>query len=150
MPKLQVGKATVELLANEDYSDWEDEELLAGRRRNSRGHWVGKSPKVVPLKLLQELNRRSAAKGVLKLTVSLNEAIDYICEVAAGRAVPDKDRIHACEVVMNRVLGMQQQRVELTTEADNPYAQAGVRQAIVVRKLIDANSTEEEEDPFES
>jgi hypothetical protein len=146
--RVVVGKATMELLENPDFEEWEDDELIRGQRRAVDGTWKGRRPKVVPLGLLYELNRRVASRGAKKLMAGLDDAIDYLVNVARGLIPPDKDRIHAAEVVINRVLGATPQKVELKTMEPSVWEKQGVTKAVVVRDVIDVDS-EEWHNPFE-
>lgn len=146
--RIVVGKSTLELLDNPDYSEWEDDELIRGQRRASDGTWKGRRPKVVPLALLYELNKRATTHGMRKMYAGLEDAIDYLVNVARGVSLADKDRIHACEVVINRCLGNTPQKVELRTVEPSVWEKQGVTKAVVVRDVIDVES-EEWYNPFE-
>lgn len=140
--RLRVGEATLEQLENPNYEEWDDEELIAGRRRNRLGKFHGRRPKVIPLALLHELNRRVVSKGLHKLYSSVDDAVDYLTKVASGKAVPDKDRINVCLQILNRVFGIAPQRIQIQDVSESPWEKAGVRKAIVLRSAIDVESEE--------
>jgi hypothetical protein len=148
MANLQVGRKTIELLKDADYSQWDDEELIRGQQKDKTGRFRGRLPKVIPLALLQELHKRNASHGIHKLEQLLLPAIDYLGQVAKGEVDPDPDRIRVCDTLINRILGKTQDRVVITADSESEYAKAGVREAIVVRRMIDVDS-KEEDDPFD-
>lgn len=149
MSRLDVGKKTIELLKNPDYSEWDDEELIRGQQKDKRGRFNGRLPKVIPIGLLQELNKRNASHATKKLLELVLPAVEYLGQVVKGEVEPDPDRIRVCETLLNRVLGKQAERVVVMESEENKYEAAGVRKAIVIRNAIDVESTEEdEEDPF--
>jgi hypothetical protein len=146
---VSLGRTSTEvLLGDADYSDWTEEELIRGQRRSRRGKWEGKPPKVVPLQLLHELNRRRSGDVQRILIDATKPAAEYLAKVASGKATADQGRIHACTVILNRVYGMAPQHVQIQTVAPSPYEQAGVHRAIVIRSAIDVES-EEWDNPFE-
>lgn len=158
MTRIQVGKKTKELLANPDFSEWDDEELIRGQRKNRRGVFNGALPKVIPLALLQELHKRNASHAIHRLEQLLLPAIEYLGDVIEGRVEPDPDRIRVCETLLNRVLGKTQERVVVTSGSENKYQQAGVKKAVVLRDLsepeerpgvIDVEVVDDDENPFE-
>jgi hypothetical protein len=146
--KINIGKQNAELLANPDYSEWDDEELIHGKRRGRRGRFDGPQPKVIPHTLLMELNKRQCSKAYQAMSAAVLDAVTYLTAVVSGKAEPDRDRLHACEVLLNRVLGREPQRLELVEETD-PYLResGGARRAVVLREVIDVES-EEFVDPF--
>lgn len=147
--RIAVGATTARLLQEPDYESWDDDELIRGQRRNKNGTWAGRNPKVIPLALLFELNKRVASRGAKKLMAGLEDAIDYLVGVANGTQPPDKDRQKAAEFVITRCLGATPQKVELKTIEKSVWEREGVTKAIVVRDVIDVDSEEEWTNPFE-
>lgn len=151
---LQVGPSTVRQLNNPDYTDWETDELIRGNQRDKRGAWSGSPPKVIPLALLHELNRRMASHAIKDLNAAVGPAIEYLVSVAKGKDAngntvdPDKTRVQVCQDLLNRVLGMSPQRIEIKELEPSVWEKEGVTKAIVVRDAIDVES-EEWENPFE-
>jgi len=154
MTRIQVGKKTIALLENPDYEKWSDEELIRGQQMDKRGRFNGNLPKVIPLALLQELNRRNGSKAIHRLEQALLPAVEYLCKVAEG-TIPgdqvDETRIRVCETLINRILGKQTERIVITSAQQNDYEKAGVQKAVVIRDVaetgvIDVESVEV--DPF--
>src|SRR5436309_2989664 len=54
--------------------DWDDEELVRGKRRNRAGKFTGRNPNVVPAAFLQELNRRRFSRAYELMSDSLVDA----------------------------------------------------------------------------
>jgi len=147
---IQIGKKTQELLNNPDYSDWSNDELIRGQNYDRNGRFTGQPPKVIPLALLHELNKRMSTHAIKDLNAALEPAVKYLSDVASGVEGVEVDvvRVRVCEGILNRILGMNPQRVELQTIEKSVWEKEGVTKAIVVRDVIDVNS-EEWENPFE-
>src|SRR6266542_5781032 len=65
-----------------DFSDWSVEELVRGQRKNKRGNWTGKRPKLLPAQLVQELARRQGRHAMALLSALLVDAAQVIIEIA--------------------------------------------------------------------
>ena len=68
-----------------DFSDWSVEELVRGQRKNKRGNWTGKRPKLLPAQLVQELARRQGRHAMALLSAHLVDAAQVIIEIAKKR-----------------------------------------------------------------
>jgi hypothetical protein len=153
MPKVNVGKNTLARIENPDYGEWTMEELVRGQRRSRTGRWQGRRPKVIPMALLEEINRRIAPEVHRNLLQGAIAGSEYLRKVAEGSIEPDANRTHVVEVCLNRTMGTTPHLVQVLTEGDgdsNPYRQGAgeVTRAVVLREVIDVES-EEYVNPFE-
>jgi hypothetical protein len=57
------------------------EELVRGQRKNKRGNWTGKRPKLLPAQLVQELARRQGRHAMALLSAHLVDAAKVIIEI---------------------------------------------------------------------
>jgi hypothetical protein len=130
---IRVGTLNAAILAGEvDLSEWDDEELLRGQRRNRNGNFQGRPPKVVPKQLHDELVRRTLEYANEELRSNLQSAVQMLTSIATDPRAEDRDKIKAIEMVMNRVMGKAPDRVELTAQV-KPYEE--VLRGGVVRDL---------------
>jgi hypothetical protein len=90
-----------------DFSDWSVEELVRGQRRNKRGNWTGKRPKLLPAQLVQELARRQGRQAMALLSAHLVDAAKVIIEIAKKKKPERGDivRLKAAEAIFDRTLG---------------------------------------------
>ena len=75
------------------------------QRRAKNGRWTGRPPKVVPLRLHEELTRRRLSEAYDLLREDLVAAVQVLGQVVRDEAAPPKDRIKAAELIMDRVMG---------------------------------------------
>lgn len=71
--------------------DWDDEELLHGRRRDKGGAFRGPKPKMLSTAVVRELQRRRFAKAHALLADSLVDAVQFLRAV-----LNDKQASKAC------------------------------------------------------
>jgi hypothetical protein len=108
MPRrtVNVGLRTAAVLNGEDdLSEWTDEELLRGQRRNKNGNWTGRRPKLVPLALHQELNNRRLNKAKEILSGSVVRAAEVLREVMDDPLAENRDKLKAAELVIKTITG---------------------------------------------
>jgi hypothetical protein len=128
----------------ESLDSWDDEELMRGRRRNKRGGFSGRPPRVVPAALLQELNRRRFSRAYELMAHSLVDAALMLRSIIVDEAVDASDRIRAAEVLMDRILGKPKESVALDVRAgggERPLYLQAVEQALVVGTDRQARAT---------
>ncbi|HVX19210.1 MAG TPA: hypothetical protein VHA73_14360 [Acidimicrobiales bacterium] len=112
--KVSVGKTNLAILnGTEDLSVWSEEELLRGQRRDRNGRWAGRPPKVVPLRVHEELTRRRLDKAYELLRDNLVAAVEVLGEVVQDKKAAPKDRLRAAELIMERVMGKAPMKVEV-------------------------------------
>lgn len=140
------------LTGQEDLSEWDDEELKHGQRKDKNGRFQGRSPVIVPKQLHNELVRRTLGKIEELMRESAYEAAEALVEIMRGEYVEDKedpkakDRIKAAEIILNRVLGKEPIRLEVAA-MKSKYEEAF--EAMIVPddtydEAIDADSWEAE------
>lgn len=139
-----VGKTNAAILAGEaDLSEWSEEELLRGQRRDKNGGWVGRPPKVVPMAVHNELVRRKMSRAHELLRDNLVAATEVLVDLATDPEVESAVRLKAATTIMERVLGKTPERVELSATERKPW-EAAVTGGIVriAPEPIEATATE--------
>src|SRR5204863_9570106 len=58
--------------------DWDDDELLAGRRKNKNGNFTGRPPMLIPIELHRELTKRRMQRATAILAYSLIDAAKFL------------------------------------------------------------------------
>lgn len=109
---LGVGTTAV-LLGDDDPSDWDNEELLHGRRRDRNGHFQGRDPNVIPREVHNELIRRSMRSADKSFRRMQSMALEQLQSIIEGVDVDDKDRLKAIELVLHRTLGKVPEKVDV-------------------------------------
>jgi hypothetical protein len=109
-----IGETNRAILSGaEDLSLWSEEELLRGQRKAKNGRWTGRPPKVVPLRVHEELTRRRLSTAYELLREDLVAAVQVLGEVVRDNEAPTKDRLRAAELIIERVMGKAPVKVEL-------------------------------------
>lgn len=86
--KITLGKTNQAILnGTEDVRLWSDEELLRGQRKAKNGRWTGRPPKVVPLKIHEELTRRRLSEACDLPTAARCRLVLSCRQVARGRGM---------------------------------------------------------------
>lgn len=112
--KITLGRTNTGILNGElDLTEWDEEELLRGQRRDHRGKWAGAKPKVVPLAVHQELTRRRMSQAARELEENLVKAAETLVALMEGSDVDDSVRLRAATLVIERVMGKVPDKVEL-------------------------------------
>src|SRR4051812_24167145 len=95
-----IGKTNrANLAGDEDVSLWTDEELLRGQRRGRNGKWQGRSPKVVPMRVYDELVRRRLSEAAELLRENLVEATKVLISLAVDPNVDANVRLKATQLI---------------------------------------------------
>lgn len=143
---VRVGPANTKVLTGEDdLSEWDDEELRRGQRRDKNGRFQGRAPVIVPKRIHDELVRRTIAGAGKLLQENLTVAVEMLIEVVKGQDTEDKDKIKAIGMVMDRVMGKTPEKVEHVGET--PKWQIAMQNGIVTVN-DPAVVTDEEEDAY--
>lgn len=138
---VRVGKGcTRVLIGMDDLSDWDEEELRRGRRRDKNGTFSGRDPIVVPKVVHNEMVKRTLADAQKLLAENLNNAVVVLTEIVADPQIDAKDRLSAIKIVMDRVMGTSPQKVEITGDAKWQIALRGGIKSI---KSIDEMTEQE-------
>jgi hypothetical protein len=144
---VRCGKGTTDvLIGKDDLSEWDDEELRRGRKRDKNGGWQGRDPVIVPKAVHDELVKRTLSKANKLLTENLEAAVELLTDIMRDPDVDPKDRIKAIDMVMNRAMGREPQRLEIDP-GDKPW-QLALAHSIVSMpaELIDPNIHDRDED----
>lgn len=91
--------------------DWDDEELMQGKRRDKNGHFSGRPAKVIPIQLHKELTRRRFSRAYDLMSDSLVDAALMLRSVVVDKKAPRGVRIRAAEVMFDRILGKPKESV---------------------------------------
>jgi hypothetical protein len=111
----RMGKTNTNILTGaDDLSEWSDEELRMGQRKDHRGKWGGAKPKVIPRALYNELMRRQLGEAQQKLNDALGDAVDMLVSIVNGADVDARDRLKAIGMIMDRSMGKEAVKVEIT------------------------------------
>lgn len=141
---VRLGKTSTRILIGvDDLSEWDNEEIRRGRRRDKNGGWQGRDPVVVPMALHQEAIKRTFDEAQELMREGLVPAIKYLTGLVESDDAEDRDRIKAVSMIMDRVLGKAVERVEIKTGTE-PWEDA-IKAAVVPLDAIEV-TTEEEDD----
>jgi hypothetical protein len=124
--------ASAVLAGDEDLSQWSDEELLRGRKRNKRGTMSGRAPKVVPTAILHELTRRRFTKAEEVVRESLVAAVELWKQIVEDDTVPLAYRLKASELIVDRAWGKPKERISAEIDLKEPNWMRVLRQVVKV------------------
>lgn len=145
---VQMGKRNTKIITGqEDLSEWDDEELRRGQRRDRNGRFQGAPPKVVPKAVHDELVKRTLSKAQQIMHDSLEDAVTMLKDIATNPLVEEKDRLRAINMIMDRVMGKPQEKIEV--KSDTPPWQVAIQAGIVSIKPSDLGGSDEDEDTEE-
>lgn len=114
---VRVGRSTTDILiGREDLSKWDMEELRRGRKRDKNGGWQGRDPVIVAKAVHDELVKRTLSQAEELMRSNLEAAVKMLTELAVADNVEPKDRLKAIDMIMNRVMGREPQRLEVQAE----------------------------------
>jgi hypothetical protein len=123
---VRLGKtATDILIGEEDISEWDNEEIRRGRKRDQNGGWRGREPVVVPMALHQEAIKRTFEEAQEVLREGVLPAVKVLRDIIESEEAEDKDKLKAVQMILDRVLGKPVERVEINTEPE-PWEEAVV------------------------
>lgn len=128
--------ATDILIGAEDLSNWDNEEIRKGRRRDKNGGWQGRNPVVVPMALHQEAIKRTFEEAKEIFNEGLLPAVRYLTSIVEDENVEPKDKLKAVSMILDRVLGKPIEKIEINTEPE-PWEDAVVA-AVVPLQVIEA------------
>lgn len=99
---------TLAILAGDvDLSSWTEEELIRGQRRNKRGKFHGRPPKIVPKALHDELVKRKLTKAYDLLNESIYDAVAILIDIAKDDRTDASVRLKAVKEILDRTIGKQ-------------------------------------------
>jgi hypothetical protein len=143
---VHVGRATADVLAGEvDLSDWDDEELVKGRRKDKNGRFTGRPPKLLPAAYFQELTKRRFARAYQLLEGSLIDGARFLASIIRNEDAPNADRLRATELLFDRILGRPKERVGLSIEEPNKFqrllmaAIVGTEEQVIDGEIIEGD-----------
>lgn len=127
---MRMGKSNTRILTGqEDLSEWDDEELRRGRKKDRNGGWRGIDPVIIPKALHDELVRRTLSKANTLLRDNLHAAVQALTSIVEDEDVEPKDRLRAAGMIMDRVMGKDPIPVKLDSET--PPWQVAIQAGIV-------------------
>lgn len=113
------------ITGQEDLSEWDNEELRRGQKRDKNGKWQGRKPKTVPTALHDELTRRTIIDAKRLMRNAMIPACEMLAEVIKDEKASPRDRIKAATIILDRIMGKTPDQVEIkNTEADLPWLNA--------------------------
>ena len=146
LTRLSVG-ATRIMLDLEDLTEWDDEEIAHGQRRDRRGKFPGPPPKILPRALHDEMVRRTLSKAQELMRENLVKAVEALTQIATDDLADEKDRLKAIELIMNRVMGKEPQKVEVTAQAKWELALASA--IVPLPEALETPAGEDEPDDYD-
>jgi len=115
---VRLGLSTTRVITGQDdLSEWSDEELREGRRRDKHGGWMGVTPKIVPKALHDELIRRTLLQANELMRENLPAAVEMLVALATNEGVEAKDRLRAISMILDRVMGKSPDKVEISGQS---------------------------------
>lgn len=125
---VRLGASNTRILTGQDdLSEWDDEELRMGQRRDKNGRFQGSAPRVVPKALHDELIRRTLIEANDLMRENLPAAVQMLVKIAKSPGVEAKDRLRAISMILDRVMGKSPDKVEISGQSPWLIAlQAGV------------------------
>lgn len=143
---VRMGRNRSALLAPDaDFSDWDDEEILRGRRRDKNGGWGGRPPLVVPTAVHQEVTRRKIRAAEAMLKDSLEEAVQMLRDVMNGEDVDPGVRLRAANIIIERVMGKTPERIEVHA-TETPFETSLSKVFMDRSRVLDADSWEADDE----
>lgn len=143
---VRVGRGTTDILiGREDLSTWDMEELRRGRKRDKNGGWQGRDPVIVAKAVHDELVKRTLDEAQRIMRENLESAVTMLTDLATNPGVEPKDRLKAIDMIMNRVMGRDPQKIEL--EGESKF-EAAIAHSIVSlpEELVDQHADNRDED----
>jgi hypothetical protein len=124
-----------------DFSDWDEEELTRGRRRDKNGNFTGKPPQIVAAAAVRELNKARMRKAQEVLNGHLLDAVGLWGSVVRDTKAPLAIRFRASELIVDRVMGKVPEHVSVQTDGESPW-QVLIAKAIIntLDKEVEASS----------
>jgi hypothetical protein len=114
MGKIRVGNTNLAIYNGQvDLTEWTDEELTRGRRRDKNGRWVGRPPKVVPKAVHDELVRRKMSEAFEELREALLPAVRLLRQVVEDEEADYVHRVKASELIINRLMPKAPDRIQV-------------------------------------
>ncbi len=103
-----------------DITQWDDEELAYGRRRDKNERFSGKPPSMIPTECVRELNRRKLYESNGIIRDACTDAAQYLADVTRGEEEPKAGRLRAAETILDRFLGKPKERIEMEHDLKEP------------------------------
>lgn len=127
---VRVGRRNTAILTGaEDLSEWTEEELVRGQRKDKNGKWQGRPPSVVPKAIHDELVKRTLKEGAELMRTALVPACRVLATILEDEDAEDRDKIKAATIIMDRVLGKTPERVEVH-QTEEPWFDALVESIV--------------------
>jgi hypothetical protein len=141
-----VSPTTASVLdGTDDLSDWDDEEIRRGQRRNRKGGFSGRPPKLVPQRLHAERHRRTLTRAHELFTANTEKAVQVLVDIATDATAPHSDRVKAASLILDRVLGRAPQAIEVAMR--EPKFLSVIRAATIV---YDGSDPDEDADVIDA
>ena len=114
---MRVSGRMAQLLNGEiSVADLDDEELARGRCRDMNGGFSGRTPRIVPREMQQEMVRRLLQRGEEMFRESYIDALRVLREIMTDPNNSASDRLKALNMVVERTAGKVPDRIHLAAE----------------------------------
>jgi hypothetical protein len=142
-----ISPTSAGILAGEvDLSEWSDEELARGQRRDKHGRWSGRPPKVIPSEVHAEIVRRKMSEAYTLLRENTYKAVEVLVEVATDKKASPAVRVQAAEQILDRTLGKAVEHMKLDVDVMAPWQRLIANSIVGMRggRLLGIVGTEEQ------
>lgn len=122
---VHVGRSNSALLAQGDYadvSDWDDEELERGRRRDKNGNFTGRPPKVVPRAVFVEYVQRKTRRAELAMAESMEELVAVLADIAKDPNEDPELRVKVATWTLEHFIGKAPTNVSVQADVRHQIA----------------------------
>jgi len=143
---VRIGAANTRVLTGqEDLSQWSEEELLRGQKKDRNGKYQGKPPLVVPKALHDELVKRKMSRAFELLRDNLVSAVEVLIELAQDEEVESGTRLKAATTIIERVMGKTPEKITLDMGEQPPWLGALMGAIVSVKNenVVDVDAEEE-------
>jgi hypothetical protein len=111
---IRISAAACDAIDNpETISEWTDEELRRGRKKDKNGKFTGRDPIIVPTNCYREMVRRELRRAESSMAENLHDAVKALATIATSPMSEDRDKIAATKILMDRVMGKSPDKIEL-------------------------------------
>jgi hypothetical protein len=133
------------ITGQEDLSQWSEEELIRGQKKDRNGKYQGKPPLVVPKALHDELVKRKMSRAFELLRDNLVSAVEVLIELAQDEEVESGTRLKAATTIIERVMGKTPEKVVLDMGEQPPWLGALMGAIVSVKNenVVDVDAEEE-------
>lgn len=130
--KIRVNAQTLAVIDNPaSVTEWDDEELKRGQRRDKNGSFTGRPPSVLPREIHIEIQRRHIEKAASYFVEHAQEMATVLFNIAKNPEQDAKARVAAAKIMLDRALGAPTTTTKMDVSVHEPKYLAALRDGIV-------------------